>query len=312
MRRLVLVVAIAVAAFAGVSALPRSGEAVSPANWPDLAPGCFDVTGDGYVDLPNDILGVIRHYQSTPGDPDPRRLPYSLLYDVSGGGVVDLPNDILGTVQAFNTYCSLIDTQVILATVATMKYRDPAVAFADGYTWGSQYVPNMGIHLYNQNYLSTYTTFYDEDELSKPPDQQDHQLTHPYGLVYSNAGGNQPGQLIGVWYVVPTQDVCDFQAVPGPCQDPNVMPVGFGLTNTDEDNPDPAPFQSSWHTHTGLCVRDFGTVNAAVTGENTSEGQCLSHSDQWFSLYGWMMHLYNFVPNPDGRFMKWNTNPELP
>ena len=307
MRRLLSVIAIAVAVFIGVSALPRSGEAGNIPTWPDLAPGCFDVTGDGYVDLANDIFGVIMKYQTQPGDAD-----YSLLYDVSGGGVVDLTNDILGTIQAYDTYCDLIDTQVILATVAAMKYQDPAVAFADGYTWGSQYVPNMGIHLYNQSYLSTYTTFYDEDELSKAPDQQNHQLTHPYGLVYSNAGGNQPGQLIGVWYVVPTQDVCDFQGVPGPCQDENVMPVGFGLTNTDEDNPEPAQFLSGWHTHTGLCVRDFGTVNAAVTGENTSESSCLSHSDQWFPLYGWMMHLYNFVPNPDGRFIKWNSNPDLP
>ncbi|MCH7699286.1 MAG: hypothetical protein IH865_10165 [Chloroflexi bacterium] len=309
MRRLFLVLAIAVVGLVSLSALPRSGEAGNIPTWPDLAPGCFDVTGDGYVDLANDIFGVIMKYQTQPGDAD-----YSLLYDVSGGGVVDLTNDILGTIQAYDTYCDLIDTQVILATVATMKYQDPAVAFADGYTWGSQDVPQMGIHLYNMDYLNTYTTFYDDSpmNLAMHPEQQEHQLTHPYGLVYSNAGGNQPGQLIGVWYVVPTQDVCDFQAVPGPCQDPNVMPVGFGLTNTDEDNPDPAPFQSSWHTHTGLCVRDFGTVNAAVTGENTSESNCLSHSDQWFSLYGWMMHLYNFVPNPDGRFMKWNTNPDFP
>ncbi len=309
MRRLLLVVAVAVAVFVGVSALPRSGEAGNISTWPDLAPGCFDVTGDGYVDLANDIFGVIMKYQTQPGDAD-----YSLLYDVSGGGIVDLTNDIFGTVQAYDTYCSLIDTQVIAATVATMKYRDPAVAFADGYTWGSQYIPNMGIHLYNESYLQTYTTFYDGSlaNLALPPDQQNHQLTRPFGLVYSNAGGNQPGQLIGVWYIDPTQDLCDFHTVPGPCQSPSVMPVGFGLTNTDEDNPDPAPFQSGWHTHTGLCVRDFGTVNAAVTGENTSEASCLSHSDHWFSLYGWMMHLYNFVPNPDGRFMKWNTNPDLP
>lgn len=309
MKRLLLVIALAVVALAGVSALPRSSEAVNPVNWPALAPGCFDVSGDGYVDLANDILGVILHLGTTPADAD-----YALLYDVTGGGIVDLSTDVLGTVLAYDTYCSLIDTQVIAATVATMKYQNPAVAFADGYTWGSQYVTQMGIHLYNQSYLSTYTTFYDgsPENLALPPDQQNHQLTHPYGLVYSDAGGNQPGQLIGVWYIVPTQDVCDFQAVPGPCQDANVMPVGFGLTNTDEDNPDPELFQSGWHTHTGLCVRDFGTVNAAVTGENTTEGACLSHSDQWFSLYGWMMHMYNFVPNPEGRFMKWNANPELP
>ena len=308
MRRMLFVVAIAVAVFVGVSALPRSGEAGNLAYWDDLAPGCFDVTGDGYVDLANDIFGVIMKYQTQPGDAD-----YSLLYDVSGGGVVDLTNDILGTIQAYDTYCDLIDTQVIAATVAIMKYRDPAVAFADGYTWGSQYVSQMGIHLYNVSYLQTYTTFYDDSpmNLAMHPEQQAHQLTHPFGLVYSDDGGNQPGELIGAWYIVPTPDVCAVYAVQGPCQDEGVMPVGFGLTNTDEDNPDPAPFQSAWHTHNGICVWNVNTVNALV-GENVPEGACQGSENIWFPLYGWMMHLYNFVPNPEGRFMKWNTNPDLP
>ncbi len=64
MRRLLFVVALAVAAFVGVSALPRSGEAGNISTWPDLAPGCFDVTGDGYVDLANDIFSVINQFNS--------------------------------------------------------------------------------------------------------------------------------------------------------------------------------------------------------------------------------------------------------
>ena len=64
MKRLLLVLLIAVAGVAGISALPRSTTAGSalPAVWPDLSPGCYDVSGDGLVDLPNDILGVIQQY----------------------------------------------------------------------------------------------------------------------------------------------------------------------------------------------------------------------------------------------------------
>ena len=310
MKRIIFVLLIAVLGVVGVSSLPRSSSAVHelPAVWPDLSPGCYDVNGDGLVDLPNDILGVIQKFNAKWGDDN-----YSLLYDVTGGGVIDLPNDVLGTIMAFNPIgpsdCTLTDIQATLATVATMKYRDPSVAFADGYTWGSQYIPNMGIHLYNEDILTDFPTFYDgsPENLALPPDQQEHQLTRPFGLVYSTSGSNQPDVLIGLWYVVPTPDVCDFHAVPGPCQDISLEPAGFGTTNTDEDN-----LGETWHTHTGLCVRDWATLFAALTGENLSESQCLSHSDQWFSTYGWMMHFYHSVPNPDGRFTKWNSNPDVP
>ena len=309
MKRLLFVLLIAVVGVVGVSALPGSSSAVHelPAVWPDLSPGCYDVNGDGLVDLPNDILGVIQKFNARWGDDN-----YSLLYDVSGGGVIDLPNDVLGVILAFNpsgpSDCTDIDIQATLATVATMKYRDPQVAFDDGYTWGSQYIGNMGIHLYNEDILTDFPTFYDgsPENLALPPDQQEHQLTRPFGLVYSDAGGNQPGVLIGLWYVVPTPDVCAFHAVPGPCQDIGDEPDGYGGAG-DEDN-----IGETWHTHTGLCVRDWGTVFALVTGENTSQNNCLNHSDYWFSTYGWMMHFYNFVPNPDGRFTKWNSNPAVP
>ena len=310
MKRLLVAVLFVVAGVVGISTLPSSTTAVHelPSVWPDLSPGCYDVNGDGLVDLPNDILGVIQHFNAKWGDDN-----YSLLYDVTGGGVIDLPNDVLGTILAFNpsgpSDCTFIDIQATLATVATMKYQDPSVAFADGYTWASQYIGNMGIHLYNESVLTDLLPFYDgsPENLALPPDEQNHQLTRPFGLVYSDAGGNQPGALIGLWYVVPTPDVCDFHVVPGTCQDISVEPDGFGTTNTDEDN-----LGDAWHTHTGLCVRDWTTVSALVTGEGLSESQCLSHSDYWFSTYGWMMHFYNFVPNPDGRFIKWNSNPDVP
>jgi hypothetical protein len=317
-----LLVAVAVVSVLALSALPRASEAaVNPANWPDLALGCFDVTGDGKVDLANDILGVILHYNSSPFDPDPNLPPYALLYDVSGGGMVDLSNDILGTVLAYDDDgvpdCPLIDRQVMLATAAVLKYYDPAVAFADGYAYGGQYISNMGIHLINSAYQITYTTFYDEGELTKAPEDQLHQLTHPVGLVYSETypGSMIPDEFLGPWYSIAVPAVCDFYSMPGPCQSASVQPVGFGTTNTDEDN-QVSGAQAGWHEHFGLCVAGWGTVSARdwELGSDT-EQMCYDppyNGDLWFSIYGWMMHLYNTVPNPDGRFMLWNTNPDLP
>ncbi len=311
MKRLLFVFLIAVAGVGGISALPSSTMAGSslPAVWPPLSDTCYDVSGDGQVDLANDILGVILRFNATWGDDN-----YSLLYDVSGGGVIDLANDILGTIMAFNptppSNCSLIDTQVVQATVAVMKYLDPAVAFADGYTYGGQYIPNMGIHLVNAGYQTTYTTFYD-------PVTGEDQLRHPVGLVYSETfpGSMVPDVFLGPWYNIAVPAVCDFYSMPGPCQDAEVQPVGFGTTNTDEDNQDPDGPQATWHEHFGLCVPGWGTVDAMdfeLGPESEQECYDSFDSDIWFSTYGWMMHLYSFVPNPDGRFMLWNTNPDLP
>ena len=251
-----------------------------------------------------DIFGVIQKYGAQWGDDR-----YALLYDVSGGGVIDLPNDILGVIRAFNTTCSLIDTQVVLGTLAVMKYQDPAVAFADGYTYGGQYIPQMGIHLVNSAYQVQYTTFYD-------PATGEDQLRHPVGLVYSETypASMVPDVFLGPWYNIAVPAVCDFYGMPGPCQDVNVQPVGFGETNTDEDN-QVAGVQAGWHEHFGLCVTGWGTVNAVDRELGPgSEQRCYDDypGSVWFSTYGWMMHLYNTVPNPDGRFMLWNTNPIFP
>ena len=282
-----------------MSAPPRPASA-GPA-WPPLL-NCPDVTGDGPVDF-DDFLALLSNYGTSYPDPD-----YLLLYDWAPNGAVDF-FDFLVLLQNYGQTCPLIESQVALATLAAMKYRDPTQAFADGYTWGSQYVPQMGVHLINPTIQIQYTNFYD-------PVNGEDQLRHPVGLVYSETspGSNQPDELVGVWYVVPVQAVCDFYVMPGPCQSNTDSPVGFGETNTDEDNTNLNAIQQGWHTHAGLCVRDWGTIDAAVVGEGGSESNCYGprSGDYWFSTYGWMMHLYNFIPNPDGRFMKWNANPDFP
>ena len=131
------------------------------------------------------------------------------------------------------------------------------------------------------------------------------QLRHPVGLVYSETspGSNQPAEFIGSWYNLAVQTVCDFYGMPGPCR-----PT---LTKT------PKTWACRWAgTSYGLCAAGWGTVDAFdwELGPGT-EATCYGppyNGDVWFFTYGWMMHLYNFIPNPDGRFMLWNTNPDFP
>ncbi len=301
MKRLILVLAITVVAVFAVSGSPRQASA-GPALPPLL--NCPDVTGDGPVDF-FDFLALLQNYGTEYPDAD-----FYYLYDWAPNGAVDF-FDFLVLLQNYNQTCPLMESQVTLATLAAMKYRDPAQAFADGYTWGSQYVPQMGVHLINATFQNQYPNFYD-------PVNGEDQLRHPVGLVYSETspGSNQPDELIGVWYVLPVQAVCDFYAIAEPCQSNTVSPVGFGETNTDEDNQDPPGPEQGWHTHSGLCVAGWGTIDAEVWELGPgSQNSCLNpprNGDAWFSTYGWMMHLYNFIPNPEGRFMLWNTNPNFP
>ena len=116
-----------------------------------------------------------------------------------------------------------------------------------------------------------------------------------------------PDELIGGWYLVPTEEVCAVYGIPGPCQSNAEQPLGFGLTNTDEDNQDPPAAQQGWHTHPWLCVWNWGTTSALVL-ENVAQQDCETSGGIWFSTYGWMLHLYNVIPNPAGRFMLWNSN----
>jgi hypothetical protein len=66
--------------------------------------GCADNSpppnGDGVIDLPNDILGVILRFQMTSADPN-----WSPLFDINSDGLIDLPNDILGTILQFQLPC---------------------------------------------------------------------------------------------------------------------------------------------------------------------------------------------------------------
>lgn len=310
MKRLIVLALIAAAlSVLGVSSLPRSSSAVEglPADWAPLSSTCYDVSGDGLVDLPNDILGVIQRFNARWGDDN-----YALVYDVTGGGVIDLPNDVLGTILAFNpsppSNCSDVDRQVIASAAALLPYQDCNDAFLDGYEETGVYVGNMGIHISKFSNLKT----------SFDPNNWD-DLANPFGLVCSE-DPDVPGKadvLIGPWYIIPTTSTGNlYNALPGvnvspPFQPDFVPPEGFA---TDEDyipyNPAAPGVQAGWHTHVNLCV---GPGFLTEQGSDGSHGSCKAMGGIVnIPLYGWMLHLYNFVPNPDGRFMRWNTNAAFP
>jgi hypothetical protein len=297
------------------SALPRP--AVALENWPPLL-NCSDVNADGAV-TGGDIGAVVSKFGTAyPG------VNYLLLYDVNGGGAVT-GGDIGTVVADFGHLCPKIDTQVAQATLAmTGAYggpdlRDPQNALDAGYAKSSQNVPEMGIHLFNADYMFDWPNCC---SLGLPGEPGESQLIHPVGLVYTSGTKTDMnlGTLIGAWYILPTDDVCDFYGIPTPCQSDTVQPIGFGDFNVNEEDnfdPDGSGPQGGWHTHTGLCIWNWGTASAFVQ-EFLSQGSCEGSGGIWFSTYGWMVHLYNFIPNPvfmpdpAGRFQKWNSNVPFP
>jgi uncharacterized repeat protein (TIGR01451 family) len=62
---------------------------------------CFDVSGDGFVDLANDILIMGSKYGLQTGDPG-----FDVIYDFDGDGEVGLVNDILQVAMNYLATCS--------------------------------------------------------------------------------------------------------------------------------------------------------------------------------------------------------------
>ena len=294
--------------FASTGPRPAAADGSLPDEWPALL-NCPDVDADTGVSAADISHVVIKFGTHVVKDSGGMFLPgpdYMLLYDLDGGGNVGV-SDIATAVMHFGETCPLIETQVAQATLALYgafggpDARDPAQANAAGYIQDSQDVPQMGVHLDNPTYLATWPNCC---SLGLPGEDTESQLIHPVGLVYTEASGGGPDQLIGGWYLVPNDEVCTFYGIPGPCQSSDEQPLGFGLTNTDEDNEVPLGPQQGWHPHHGLCIWNYGTTSA-LAAENVPQGNC-EPEGIWFTTYAWMMHLYNVVPNPDGRFMLWN------
>jgi hypothetical protein len=314
---------------------------------------CPDIDGSGNVDLFIDVFGVAERFGYEYPDPN-----YSLLFDIAGGGSIDLFNDIFGVAERFGDNCPLIDVQVAKATNAmigdplgtgvsgsTPDLRNWAEASAAGYIISTQYVGQMGIHVYNLDYQAQYTRMDPGVCDPRQPSYDDTvcQLEHPVGLLYTDDGTGAPDELIGAWYLVPNQEVCDWawvmggsQGSPPTCLTTSVEPIGFGTSDCgngdagcqsmEEDNGQVSAVNQGWHDHQGLCGGQWGTVNAWVVelhfggnpGDATAQDEqnclagnilpCGANPCSFFYTYGWMVHLYNLIPSPSGRFMNWNPN----
>jgi hypothetical protein len=281
----------------GVAASASPRPTLATSHWAPLL-NCPDVNANSGVDI-GDVFAVAGHFGAFYNGTN-----YQLLYDVTGDDASITIEDIFYTGSQFGQICPLIETQVAQAALATNQYEDCQDAVADGYTpgTGGAYVPQMGIHI---SKLSVLENTFDPSVV--------------FGLVCTETypGSSVVDKLIGLWYLLPVEETCAvYVFVQGPCHDSNVMPVGFGDSANDEDNQDPPGPQSGWHTHINLCVGpgfldELGPApNTSWHDENDPEHECLVHrgGTLLIPVYGWMVHLYTMIPNPDGRFMLWNTN----
>jgi hypothetical protein len=151
-------------------------------------------------------------------------------------------------------------------------------------------------------------------------------LANPFGLVCSSDGEGGVGKLIGPWYIIPVQSTGQLYGKQPPFQADNIDPDGFA---TDADyityNESNGGVQAAWHKHINLCVGNgFLSEQGPV---DDPDHDCSKIGGFNIPLYGWMLHLYNFVPNTalsveqaeqqgtagaDARFMRWNRNPDFP
>ena len=297
MKRFVLILAVVVVSIVTISLSASPKPTTAGVAWQPLQ-NCPDLNGDGAVsglDLFAMISSAGSVYSATATTSD-----YLYLYDRNGDQSITL-TDFLNVLSSFGERCPLVDTQVALATLATIKYQNCQDALNDGYEQYTQFVPNMGIHLSKKDNVTQYPEFYREDG--------NDQLRHPVGLICTDSdpspGTDVAHKLIGMWYASPIPTVCPYYGLdPVTCS--SAEPVGFGLTNTDEDNTDLSGFQKGWHDHGNLCIWGIGTEQAG-TLEGMSLSTCNSQPQPslHFPLFGWMAHLYNHIPNDSGRFMMW-------
>jgi len=59
--------------------------------------------------------------------------------------------------------------------------------------------------------------------------------------------------------------------------------------------------EEMWHSHPLFC--QWQGSGGPMAAENVAQGECLSRpGGVWFESFGWMLHLWSFLPNEHGRF----------
>lgn len=292
MQRLVVaLVILTMASLALATPSPRGGvEASNPGAMPSPLLGCPDVSGDGTVDLFEDIFGVASLFGLGPGDPG-----YHVLYDVGApvNQPIDLFEDIFGVAQHFGEVCPAVDTEVVKATLWGMtvppQTENVGSLAAIGYIRASGDVPGQGIHYVK---IQNWDGFFDPQA--------------PEGLVYND------GKLVAQLYVVDGGVVGWGNPPPNP-NGPALHEVNIDAFCTPVSGNTKCSWSTAegWHDHHRLCTVHIGTPSTATTA-GLSESGCATFSGgepactvpittvpcyRYSALVGWMGHLWNHQLN---------------
>lgn len=174
--------------------------------------------------------------------------------------------DLMGTAADFTAACPLIDQQIRAATAGMEAYQDINVAIAAGYGQITPYIPGQGLHMSKGGLAGLGSHDLEFNQ------------SDPEALLYEPDASTPGGwRLGGAMYIIP------ITLTPFP-------PDGFA---TNED---------PWHYHEWLCIGPGG----AWVQENVSQATCTANGGVWIEKAGWLVHLWNYHPNPIGRLVEIN------
>ena len=164
------------------------------------------------------------------------------------------------------------DSILLLARAATEKYRDLALAEADGFRRFAPDVAHQRIYHYTRFGAAVKARF------SFDPSQ-------PSSLLYRDDGAGGM-KLVGVMYTAPagaTPEELDVR-----------VPLSIG----------------QWHLHTNICLPPKGAGRETVNSEGARFGfrgtvvtkaACEAKGGRFFeSMFGWMLHVNLYDPGPSG------------
>lgn len=176
--------------------------------------------------------------------------------------------DLALTAQDFTPDCPLVDEQIRAATVTLEQYQNVNAAIAAGFGQITPYIPGQGRHMAKGGVGGLGG----QDAIFDPAD--------PESLLYEPDASSPGGWRLGAaMYIVP------IALSPTP-------PDGF------------ATLDDAWHYHDWLCIYGGGTgVNDGVP-----QASCVSAGGVWIEKAGWLVHIWNYVKNPRGRFVEINTD----
>ena len=172
--------------------------------------------------------------------------------------------DLSQAAQDFSPACPFVDQQIRAATVTMEQYQNVNAAISAGFGQITPYIPGQGRHMLKGGMSGLGA----QDLVFDPGD--------PESLLYKPDASTPGGwRLGGAMYVYP------IDQSPTP-------PDGF------------ATLDDAWHYHDWLCIYN----NGGGVNEGVPQSTCQSQGGVWIEKAGWLVHLWNFVPNPKGRFVE--------